>query len=397
VAVRWPRKNDAESIARRRAAMGIDDGIVTSVDLTPFASAAESLVGVAVIPVSAVPIAIELGTYELDDRGVPVETARATETVHVPLAHTEGGLTASVTRGALAAGTVRTYVLADRITRASCFVCASPAEAIALAKWIAGEADAMRAWLFGSDDASLSRHALLREVDTHVVGPMCHVLWRWTTGDAVGPNMMTRNSYALNMGYVMQRAPVKPTRAILEANMGGDKKPSHEYFRSGHGKSVLADAFLSDEQIRRVLRTTPEDLAALSWAGTHGAVASGMQSVAFTPASAVAAVFAATGQDLGMVGTSSMAHGTGRQVEGGVEATIRFGGLEVGTVGGGTTLPSAHEWLASIGCAGPGKVYRLAQIVAAAALCLEVSASAAMATAGSENFFRAHHERGGLR
>jgi hydroxymethylglutaryl-CoA reductase (NADPH) len=384
--VRWPRKNDSESIARRRAAMGVDDGLVTSVDLQPFASAAESLVGVAVIPVSAVPIAIELGTYELDERGVPVESARTTETVHVPLAHTEGGLTASLTRGALAAVTVRTYVLADRITRASCFVCADAAVAIALARWIAG-----------SDDPSLSRHARLREVDTHVVGAMCHVLWRWTTGDAVGPNMMTRNAYALNMGYVMQRAPVKPERAILEANMGGDKKPSHEFFRSGHGKSVLAEAFLSDEQIRRVLRTTPDDLAALSWAGTHGSVASGMQSVAFTPASAVAAVFAATGQDLGMVGTSSMAHGTGRRVEGGVEATIRFGGLEVGTVGGGTTLPSAHEWLASIGCAGPGKVYRLAQIVAAAALCLEVSASAAMATAGSENFFRAHHERGGLR
>ena len=50
-----------------------------------------------------------------------------------------------------------------------------------------------------------------------------------------------------------------------------------------------------------------------------------------------------------------------------------------------------------IGCAGPGKVYRLAQIVAAAALALEISASAAMATAGSENFFRAHHERGGAR
>ena len=93
--------------------------------------------------------------------------------------------------------------------------------------------------------------------------------------------------------------------------MGGDKKPSHEYFQSGHGKTVLAEAFLSDEQIRRVLRTTAEDLEALSWAGTHGAVASGMQSVAFTPASAIAAVFAATGQDLGMVGTSSMAHGTG--------------------------------------------------------------------------------------
>ena len=99
-----------------------------------------------------------------------------------------------------------------------------------------------------------------------------------------------------------------------------------------------------------------------------------------------------------MVGTSSMAHGTGhRTADGGLHATIRFPGLEVGTVGGGTTLPYARSWLALLDCAGSGKVYRFAQIVAAAALALEISASAAMATAGSENFFRAHHERGGMR
>jgi hydroxymethylglutaryl-CoA reductase (NADPH) len=395
--MRWPRKNDASSIEQRREAMGVNGSLVTSVDLEPFANAAESLVGVAVIPVSAVPIEIALGAYELSTDGDVVETGRATETVHVPLAHTEGGLTASMTRGALAAGAIRTYVLHDRITRASCFVCTNAGEAVGLAHWVEAELPAMRAWLDSSDDASLSKRTKLRGVKTHVVGPMCHVLWQWTTGDAVGPNMMTRNSYALNMGYVMQRAPLKPERAILEANMGGDKKPSAEFFQSGHGKTVLAEAFLSDEQIRRVLRTTAEDLEALSWAGTHGSVASGMQSVAFTPASAVAAVFAATGQDLGMVATSSMAHGTARRVEGGLQATIRFGGLEVGTIGGGTTLPSARDWLASIDCAGSGKVYRFAQIIAAAALCLEISASSAMATAGSENFFQAHHERGGLR
>jgi hydroxymethylglutaryl-CoA reductase (NADPH) len=395
--MRWPRKNDATSIEQRREAMGVNGGLVTSVDLEPFSGAAESLVGVAVIPVSAVPVEIDLGAYELNDEGDVVETGRARETVHVPLAHTEGGLTASMTRGALAAGAIRTYVLHDRITRASCFVCGDAGEAVGLARWVESELPAMREWLVSSGDPSLSTRAKLRGVKTHVVGPLCHVLWQWTTGDAVGPNMMTRNSYALNMGYVMQRAPVKPARAILEANMGGDKKPSAEYFQSGHGKTVLAEAFLSDEQIRRVLRTTAEDLEVLSWAGTHGSVASGMQSVAFTPASAVAAVFAATGQDLGMVGTSSMAHGTARRVEGGLQASIRFGGLEVGTVGGGTTLPSARDWLASIGCAGPGKVYRFAQIVAAAALSLEISASSAMATAGSENFFKAHHERGGMR
>ena len=397
---RFPRKNDADSIRARQELLGLD-GEVVGFDLDPWSKAAEQLTGAAVIPVSvAGPLPVSLGEYTLDDAGAVVETGRLDDEVFVPLAHTEGGLTASLQRGIRAvaeSGGFRTHVLADRITRASCFVCADAEEAIRLSRWLEGEVDAMRKWLQSSSLPELSRYAVLREAKTHVVGPMCHVLWRWTTGDAVGPNMMTRNAYALNMAYVMERAPVKPQRAMLEANMGGDKKPSFEFFQSGHGKTVIAETVLSGEAVRRVLRTTVEDLVELAWVGTHGAVASGMQSVAFTPASAVAAVFACTGQDLGMVGTSSMAHGTGRPVEGGLHVSIRFPGLEVGTVGGGTTLPYARTWLGVMGCAGPGKVYRFAQVLAAAALALEISASAAMATAGSENFFRAHHERGGLR
>jgi hydroxymethylglutaryl-CoA reductase (NADPH) len=396
---RLPRKNDDASIRARQEALGLD-GEVTGLDLSPWTGAAESVTGVAVVPVSVAQLHVSLGRYELSDEGDVVETDRDEEDVVVPLAHTEGGLTASVQRGAKAAaesGGFRTYVLSDRITRASCFVCKSADEALTLARWLEGQVPAMQAFLEAADFPELSRYARLREVKTHVVGPMCHVLWRWTTGDAVGPNMMTRNAYALNMGFVMQQAPVKPERAILEANMGGDKKPSFEFFQSGHGKTVIAEATLTEEAVRRVLRTTIDDLLELAWAGTHGAVASGMQSVAFTPASAIAAVFAATGQDLGMVGTSSMAHGVGRRVEGGLNVSIRFPGLEVGTVGGGTTLPYARDWLAVMGCGGPGTVYRFAQLVAATALALETSASAAMATAGSENFFRAHHERGGLR
>src|SRR5829696_349821 len=396
---RLPRKNDPASIRARQEALGLD-GDATSLDLSPWTGAAESVTGVAVLPVSVAQLAVSLGTYELSEEGDVVETGRSEEEVPVALAHTEGGLTASVQRGAKAAaesGGFRTYVIADRITRASCSLCKSAGEALTLARWLEGEVPAMRTFLESAELPELSRYARLREVKTHVVGPMCHVLWRWTTGDAVGPNMMTRNAYALNMAFVMEGAPVKPERAILEANMGGDKKPSHEFFQSGHGKTVIAEATLTDEAVRRVLRTTVDDLLELAWAGTHGAVASGMQSVAFTPATAIAAIFTATGQDIGMVGTSSMAHGVGRRVEGGLNVSIRLPGLEVATVGGGTTLPYARSWLELMGCAGAGKVYRFAQIVAAATLALEISASAAMATAGSENFFRAHHELGGLR
>ena len=403
---RWPRKNDPDSIRARQEELAprLDgEGEVFAHDLTPFAKATEAITGVALVPVAVVgPIDVELGDYTLEEpEGRLVERGREQEGVYVPLANTEGGLSISLYRGARAVGEsggFRTYVLKDRITRASAFLFEDVAQAVEFSRWIEAQLEEMRAWLASDPVANLSKHAKLRELETHVVGPMCHVMYAYTTGDACGMNMITRNSYALNQGFVLERTPVRPQRAMLEGNMGGDKKPSARYFeRGGHGKTVVAEATLTDEAVRRVLKTSVDDLAELAFVGTHGAIASGMQSVAFTPATAIAAIFTATGQDIGMVGTSSMAHGTAHRVEGGLHVTMRLAALEVATVGGGTTLPYARSWLRLMGCDGPGKVYRLAQIVAAATLSLEISASAAMATAGSENFYRAHFERGGLR
>src|ERR671928_1110115 len=163
---RWPRRNDPESIRARQQALGLD-GEVTAHDLAPFAGAQESLTGVAVTPVSVVgPLSISLGEYELTEPdGRVEERGRAEEEVFVPLAHTEGGLSDSVYRGARAAaesGGFRTFVLADRITRASCFVCRDTEEAVALARWIEAEVDAARAWLEGLDEHSRPRFAKLR-------------------------------------------------------------------------------------------------------------------------------------------------------------------------------------------------------------------------------------------
>ena len=414
---RWPRGNTSRHIAARQERLRtlahweaeyqhVLDGQLDA--LTPFQ---ECLTGRMTLPVGVVgPLRLNLGQYALDSHGQLHEHDRHEEQVFVPLAHTEGGLSASIQRGLTAvalAGSAHTYVLADRITRDSCFVFASTQEALHLADWIATQAEDMAAWLKESvhpalPDLLLSRHALLHEVQTHVVGPMCHVLYRFTTGDACGPNMMTRNAYALNHAYISERfaaeTGIRPLRVFLEANMGGDKKPSHAFFQfPGHGKVVHAEITLPDTVLRRVLRVEAADILALEHAGLHGAHASGMQSFAFTPASAIAAIFAATGQDLGMVGTSSMAQVTVSPVSAGLHLSIRFAGLEVGTLGGGTSLPHARSYLQLMDCWGEGKVYRFAQIIAATALCLELSASASMAADGSRNFLQAHLERGGLR
>src|SRR4051812_24988805 len=147
--MKWPRKNDAESIRARQEALGLD-GEVAAIDLEPFARAQEMLTGAAVIPVSVVgPLELELGEYELrEPAGELVETGRTSDSVFVPLAHTEGGLSASLHRGARAvaeSGGFRTYVLADRITRASCFVCGSAGGADRLGPWVEGGARPERA------------------------------------------------------------------------------------------------------------------------------------------------------------------------------------------------------------------------------------------------------------
>src|SRR5437868_13674511 len=123
---RWPRKNDTASIEARQKALGLNGG-VTGIDLSPYVNAQEMLTGAAVIPVSVVgPLDVELGQYELEEPfGRVSETGRGREQVFVPLAHTEGGLSASLYRGARAAadsGGCRPYVVRDRITRAPCFL-----------------------------------------------------------------------------------------------------------------------------------------------------------------------------------------------------------------------------------------------------------------------------------
>ena len=104
----WPRKNDAESIgARRDAIRDVVGDRPLSHDDESWSRAQESHTGAAVIPVSVVgPLVVELGEYELEEpEGSLRETGRAHEEILVPLAHTEGGLSASMSRGMKAAAT----------------------------------------------------------------------------------------------------------------------------------------------------------------------------------------------------------------------------------------------------------------------------------------------------
>jgi hydroxymethylglutaryl-CoA reductase (NADPH) len=289
----------------------------------------------ATLPFSVLgPLDISLGRYELEEPwGRLVEIERASERVSVPLA--EAGSRVSDAVGRATAIEIRSHVIKDRITRSSTFLCKTTEEAISLARFLEAHVGEMRRWLQERMDAELglSTHAKLREVETHVSGPDCRVNWAFTAGDAAGHNLTARNAAALTDGYVMEHAPATPLRATLARAATG-------------GKTVLAECTL------RAPAEAPTEPA--------------------SAAPALAALFAATGQDLASIGPSSRAESTARQGEGGLNVSIRLPELSVGTVGGGTGLPHAREALELMDCAGEGQVYRLAQICGAVALAAEI-------------------------
>ena len=104
----------------------------------------------------------------------------------------------------------------------------------------------------------------------------------------------------------------------------------------------------------------------------------------------MAGIFAATGQDLGAVPESSQANiGISLRQNGapGIRAEVVFPSLVVGTVGGGTGLPTQRESLQIMDCEGAGKAGRLAQIIAAFSLAQDLSIMGALV---SNEFTQAH-------
>ena len=80
--------------------------------------------------------------------------------------------------------------------------------------------------------------------------------------------------------------------------------------------------------------------------------------------------------------------------EGGLFASVTLPNILVGSVGGGSGLPSQSAGLDILGLRGEGKAAALAEVAGAICLCGEISIVAAIAAG---QFARAHHKLARLR
>lgn len=306
---------------------------------------------------------------------------------YVPLATTEAALVASYHRGASVvtlAGGCTTLILNEGVGRAPAFAFASLPEAGAFVQWCLAHIEAFRA----AAEAT-TRYGRLRDVRFTVEGNHVYLLLEYTTGDASGQNMVTIATQAV-CDYIAAHCPVKPSAVFVEGNLSGDKKASAQSFQTVRGRKVSAEARLERKLVERHLHTTPEKMVDYWRMSAIGGVLSGTIGVQGHYANGLAALFLACGQDVACV--SEAAVGVTRfEVEGngGLYAAVTLPNLIVGTVGGGTGLPSQRAALEVLGLAGPGHARALAEVCAGLALAGELSIIAAL----SAGHFTSAHER----
>jgi len=366
-------------LLERETAAGLDASGDFTFAAQDAESAIENLFGATQLPLGvAGPVAVAGGAADGE--------------FYLPMATTEGALVASVNRGCsaiTAAGGANARVTKVGMTRAPVFRVADVTEGAEVVEWVQDNYDVLKD---AAEDTT--SHGELTDVTPYVVGDNVYLRFVYDTKDAMGMNMAT---IATGAAAEVVEARTAAELVALSGNLCTDKKPAAINAVEGRGRTVTADVTIPRAVVEDRFDTTPEAIAeANTRKNLVGSAKAGSLGFNAHAANVVAAVFLATGQDAAQVVEGSNAITTVEAREDELYASVNLASLEVGTVGGGTKLPTQREALDILGVRGSGdpagaNADALAEIIAAGALAGELSLLSALA---SRHLSSAHAELG---
>jgi hydroxymethylglutaryl-CoA reductase (NADPH) len=340
----------------------------------------ENMIGATQVPVGVVgPIRVDGGAVDSDEK-------------LLPLATTEGALLASVNRGISAtrrAGGATARVLKSKMTRAPVFTVEDVAEAGEVVGWVRENEAALR----DAAEATTS-HGELTDVTPYVVGDNVFLRFGYDTKDAMGMNMAT---IATQAACAIVEAETPAVLVALSGNLCTDKKPAAINAVEGRGRTVSADVILSHEVVETVFKTTPKAMVEVNnRKNLVGSAKAGSFGFNAQAANVIAAAFLALGQDIAQVVEGANVITTMDTRGDSLYASVTLASLEVGTVGGGTKLPTQAEALDVVGVRGGGdpagsNADALAELIAVATLGGELSLVGALS---ASHLASAHEELG---
>ncbi|MDH5367648.1 MAG: hydroxymethylglutaryl-CoA reductase [Cyclobacteriaceae bacterium] len=307
----------------------------------------------------------------------------------IPLATTEGALVASYNRGMKVcrlSGGITSACLVEGVQRSPFFKFKTIANVVSFVKWVHNKID-----VFTEIVKNSSSYAILNEVKTNIEGNSVILTFEYTTGDAAGQNMVTICTNEI-CKYILQNFEFQPIEWYIESNYSGDKKATALSFSNVRGKKVTSEIVIPRKIVTEILKTTPEKISLYWKSSTLAVTQSGSIGAQGHVANGLTALFIACGQDVACISESSI--GLTRMEsnsDGNLYVSLTLPSLIVGTVGGGTGLPSQLECLNMMDCAGEGKARKFAEICCAVSLAGEISIAAAMA---ANHFTSAHKTLG---
>ncbi|ODV69489.1 hypothetical protein HYPBUDRAFT_116506 [Hyphopichia burtonii NRRL Y-1933] len=306
---------------------------------------------------------------------------------YIPMATTEGCLVASAMRGCKAinaGGGVETVLTQDGMTRGPCVSFPTLSRAGAAKIWLdsdEGQKTIQKAF------NSTSRFARLQHVKTALAGTLLFIRFRTTTGDAMGMNMISKGvEFALK--YMTEECGFSDMDVIsVSGNYCIDKKPAAINWIEGRGKSIVAEARIPAEVVKKVLKSDVDALVKLNVSKNlvGSAMAGSIGGFNAQAANLVTAVFLACGQDPAQNVESSNCMTLMDNVDGDLQISVSMPSIEVGTIGGGTILEPQGAMLEMLGVRGPhptnpgDNARQLARIVASIVLAAELSLGSALA------------------
>jgi hydroxymethylglutaryl-CoA reductase (NADPH) len=306
----------------------------------------------------------------------------------IPLATTEGTLVASYNKGIKLvneSGGVNCRVVKDGMQRAPVFIFATINTAIDFSKWIETVSEELKS------EAELgSNHLKYQSVEIYQAGNNVFLRFNFFTGDAAGQNMVNKATFQICQWILQSFEGIK--HFFLESNMASDKKHSFLNSLNSRGKRVIAEVTFPERLLIQNFGVDAHQLQRHLKVINLGGMMAGVNNNGAHTANALAALFIALGQDVANLAesTAGFLH-TEVNADGGFYCTITLPSLIVGTVGGGTGLPTQKDCLTMMDCYGTGKAKKLAEIIAGVVLAGEISLGAAIS---SLDWVAAHEDLG---
>jgi hydroxymethylglutaryl-CoA reductase (NADPH) len=256
--------------------------------------------------------------------------------------------------------------------RAPSFMFPSAREAREFGRWLEENFDSIK-----EAAEATTRSGKLIEIEQYSASRMLFTRFDYTTGDAAGQNLTGKATQAACKWIVANYPDIE--HYFLESNFATDKKSSQVNMLHTRGKRVVAEAVITNDVIRKVMRSDTELMFLARQVSNLGGFMSGVNNNGAHSANGITAMFIATGQDAANVAESSAALVYAElRPNGDYYYSVTIPSLIVATYGGGTGLATQRECLELLGCYGSGKVMKFAEIVAATVLCGELSLGSAI-------------------